>query len=569
MFTANDKHGNEYDFDPSTTFEAGLKEGCAAGYILDAAGVHPDYIESITGPIRLVINETLTEADTLVSLRLGVPSTADTTYKPYVEFLSQQLNIAEGENRKQKKQTSREVTSDLYCSVPDFLYPGYGMAKAKVAEKPVEILLGESKYFGVKKKNGEEKHEIVELTSIYGSAPTWPDLGEGWGKVETDIWGTKPIEIISKDTNQLPGVYWEKKWFDNTDNSNKTLDAGIIRIIGRYWEEGKEENYKVKLKASFAGSNVETAIKVIKPSKVGDNKNTYMDVRGNTVPLDEKIIKYSGEYGILPQIIKAQIQNESNFRAAYRYEPFQNAWGISTNSIYTKNRYKIKSSSDLGKPTIPEDHTNVYPNNYWGYQNTIWEFFYNHSSTLNPSIEFGSKEDLYPQRNSKGNLLWFKSAAEHYNNVFKSKVAELSTNPFFSTIETVIIAHEAANSWLRYEYAEGRMNTGIAQTRMSASYGILQVTYYYARENRGFVENDKNYPEKLNESESIKMAIKALATDFLVEELEDSSTDNKIFNWDGGFETRMKFALNLYNGRRNKNSYGIEIIKNSVKIKIN
>ncbi|MFC2134618.1 hypothetical protein ACFLTH_08380 [Bacteroidota bacterium] len=127
-----DEDGDEYDFPAGTNFEVGLKDGCDAGYILDTAGVHPAYIESMQEPIRIVINESLTEADTLISLRVGVPSVGDTIYKPYEEFLSKQLNIAEGENTKPIKQDSREVTSDSYCCNHSFLHPGFGMASAGI-----------------------------------------------------------------------------------------------------------------------------------------------------------------------------------------------------------------------------------------------------------------------------------------------------------------------------------------------------------------------------------------------------------------------------------------------------
>ncbi|MFC2134971.1 hypothetical protein ACFLTH_10160 [Bacteroidota bacterium] len=160
-----DKDGNEYNFDPSTTFEVGLKYGCGWSYILNAAGEQEDYFASMQAPIKLIINEPPSDIDTLISLRVGVPSTADTTYKPYDELLSQQLNITEGENTKQKKQTSREVTSDLYCSVPDFLYPGYGMAEGIVEDECEEPIVECTDFEPQKISEESDEFKVLKINS--------------------------------------------------------------------------------------------------------------------------------------------------------------------------------------------------------------------------------------------------------------------------------------------------------------------------------------------------------------------------------------------------------------------
>jgi hypothetical protein len=316
------------------------------------------------------------------------------------------------------------------------------------------------------------------------------------------------------------------------------------------------------LKAIYNTDTLKKTIEVKEPSVLGDTnltdqeRHTFVtDVKGDTLWLDELIIKYAGKYGIPPQFIKGDVQMESNgFNPSYRWEPFYDAWHIQKNagyegtSIYFTDdfQYRIKSSTDKGRPEIPTDHTNLYDgvgriSKYPGYVGTIWEEFYENCSVVNPS----ATKNLYPQTNENGDTIWYKSPVKIWNEKFKATKDSLYGKDM--TKEQIeAAARDTANSWLRYQWQKGIMNSGIAQTRTASSYGLLQIMYPSAHEGRSYPIDDNHLPEYLNIADTNFY----YAVPFMEMQLEAelASLTNKTSNWTNGFEMTFLRAYNRYNG---------------------
>ena len=426
----------------------------------------------------------------------------------------------------------------------------------------IEILLGETKYFAVKKKSDEYK--IVEIPTEYGDEPKWSNvtLSDGWEWLKEDVWGNKPIEKLGTKS----GVYWEKKYpfyIGNKFSEMKDLDVGIIRIVGRYWEQDKEDDYKVKLKETNGN---EVILKIIKPNTIGEVYDKVKDVKGVEFNLDEMILEYAGKNGIAPQFIKGIIEKESSFKNAMRWEPFfqvsymqgKDKNGNYTHWTQTKSRYTIKSETDLGSPGIPTDHINVYGvvvNNYWGYQGSIWDLFYRYC----PEFNLQPEGDIYKKKNKSWNRNLEKNWKTEYSKAFKEFLDKGLTTVFgninfdISTTysQAGFIARSKANDYAKYKWRDGVMSE-IAQTRIATSYGLMQVLYTTATWLRHYPEeyhshtSPKYLPEYLNEKDySIKYGVESLVENLNKEiNIKNDSEDN---NWTAGFERTMEITSNAYN----------------------
>ncbi|MGE5805237.1 MAG: hypothetical protein ACM34M_05555, partial [Ignavibacteria bacterium] len=429
--------GKIEDFPADQTFEAAILEGCLSGNLLvgDSLG---SYFYDKRQPIYFVADSSADSG--IVKIRIGLMENIDNQYYIHIPANSsknlinkniqrereqiQKIAFHEGESKNMT--ISANVQSCLSGEVKSKKSADCEM-NIKKQEEEQTILLGETKYFGVKKKveGGKIKEiKIEEIKVNVGEEPIYPSTaGEGWEWVKEDVWGDKPVEKAEGDKL---GVYWEKEkpvW--NGSEKGKNLIKGLIRIIGKYWEE--EKIYKVKLAANYSLIRASIQLIVKKPIKISSvyNISKYKkNVFSESFNLDSLIIKYAGKYGILPQIIKAQMMWESSFKPAYRYEPFPDVTGIQTDYRYINNRYKIINTSNQGNPSIPENHSYVSPQFYWGNQNTIWEFFYAHSSTLNPDISFDSDLNIYPMKNAKGDYIWFEWPAKKWKEIFDKKYKE-------------------------------------------------------------------------------------------------------------------------------------------------
>ncbi|MBI9073218.1 MAG: hypothetical protein JEY94_16565 [Melioribacteraceae bacterium] len=172
-----------------------------------------------------------------------------------------------------------------------------------------QILLGMSKYYMPYLHINEESNlpdSVIILESIceYGEEPHPRILcDDNWFPIYENCWGENPIEILGEKS----GIYWENKWFDKSDNNNKPLPLGMIRLIGRYWEEGK--NFKVNLQINHNGLSNKIELNVIKPSMLLSKGQlpTYSrakDINDEEINIDKLCIKYGGKFGVPPQMLK-------------------------------------------------------------------------------------------------------------------------------------------------------------------------------------------------------------------------------------------------------------------------
>jgi hypothetical protein len=410
---------------------------------------------------------------------------------------------------------------------------------------PQEIILGETIYFQAVKDpiqtpNHEKNILIVPLKKLSD-------------KIASTLQDAKfTVSRFKGDEDKL-GVYYDTK----IDSDGTNLEPGIIRLVGRYWKPGDGNEYIVKLEASTWDRFGHMYVQVKKPIVLGDpsltdeNRHTKVkDVLGNDLWLDEWIIKYAGEYGIFPQIIKAQIQCESNFKPAYRWEPFKDAEEHRKGN-FKGSRYNITlDPRSEGNPPIPwEDHKNARPIYPHGEYMTIWDRFYNNSTWLNPS----ASSDTYNGKRPNGEYIWSIDDADGWENQFIEAMSDITNS--------VNDARTLANKWLHDKYSKIDQT---AQTRIVASYGFLQMLYTSAVYFRNYHKDLMNgtcyahLPEYLNETENnFNYAVPYLAS-ILSNVIKDLS--DKDGNWPLGYEATIKIALNSYNGRKDRNSYGKNVL---------
>ncbi len=406
---------------------------------------------------------------------------------------------------------------------------------------PQEILLGETIYFQavedpINSPEHKKKLLIIPLKKI----------GD---KHEPRLSGVHfTVEKLHGDNL---GVYYDEKL---DENGSSSLKPDIIRLVGRYWK-GDANKYTVRLTATTSDRNGHMLIEVKKPDVLGDpnltdevRKTKVKDVLGEDLWLDEWIIKYAGENGIFPQIIKAQIQCESNFKPAYRWEPFVDSYE-QKRGYFKQSRYKITLDPQYeGDPPIPwQDHINAKPIYPHGEYTTIWDRFYNNSTWSNTSASSGT----YNGRRINGDFIWYRDAVIGWESAFLEAISEITNS--------VDDARAVANKWIKNKY---QMDVP-AQTRIAASYGFLQILYATACD-RGYDEDTKDgtcnnhLPEYLNLTQlNFDCAIPFLASKIILA-LENSP--DKDGNWIDGYEATIRRALNLYNGREYENSYGQDIL---------
>jgi hypothetical protein len=588
--------GTVEDFSPYDGFEIGMIEGCEAGEILvdDSLDV---YFEEAYQPIYFVADSNITGTDT-VKIRAGLIEGIIGSSNPIVSgggqteskaIDSKSKNTRRKLNKKIKEPEPLPMNPTAYCFIGDITRDLLGDGSLVVGDESIEIMLGETKYFQAKFNELEQKLEIVEvedqLTGVSQNEGS-VEGEEGWEWVTEDIWGTDPVTPVIEDG--LSAVYWEKRYPVYIDehgehyrdyDKSKELDDGLIRVVGRFWEEKKEgESEKdytnrqtIVLKATKNEIESQINIFVDKPNYLGRRYNEISedivkypipkDVKGNEYNLDEIIVEYAGKYGIPPQFIKADVQKESiGFNPSYRYEPFYDSWHLQRNrnkagtSKYLKDnfQYKIKlenSTPNEGNPAIPTDHSNVKPTTYPGYVGTIWDYLFDHCKDINPSV---SDADNYYPRKEK---IWYDTPREkwielynkHYEIFIKKNKKEVAKS----------LAIDSANTWVKDKWQDGVMgkDESIAQTRSAASFGLLQILYTTANGERKYPIDDDHLPEYLNITKTcFSYAIPylkgklAFNLNISIKDDDWEETLNNKNNWSLGLEETYKRAFNLYNG---------------------
>jgi hypothetical protein len=552
--------------DVTEYFEIGIAEGNDYGTLLRADGDTSDYYPSENireNDIRFISSKEIKGDSVATTVRVGFyksnePADAirEVPRQSGIRWMGKEMprNNSSVKHQFEIQKSISEVT-------PEFQYPETGRGKIVISKR--SILLGETKYYYATEENDELKiHETTDPTQNPGLS---------------DITFCDPVAAQGSEKNP---VYWEDQYPTYSGNiftGSNSLPKGMLRLVGRYWEDGK--TYKTKLTANKAsdGKTDLIEIEVKKPDSLGNTHRTAIDVFGNSFNLDSIIIVYAGKYGIPPQFIKGDIQAESNaFNPSYRWEPFYDAWRIQKNagkdgtSIYFTDdfQYRIKSSSDKGHPEIPTDHTNLYDgvgriSAYPGYVGTIWEEFYKYCSVVNP----GAIKNLYPEYGADGDTLWYTYPAKTWDTKFKDTKKTLLKDENLTDGQKEATARDTANNWLRYQWQKGIMNTGIAQTRTASSYGLLQMMYPTAHGGRNYPINDNHLPEYLNITDTNFY----YAVPFMEMQLEAelAGFTNKTSNWTNGFEMTFLRAYDRYNGATEnsgnigKKGYGKAVLRYS------
>ncbi len=598
--------GSITDFPSGTKFEIGIIEGCDGG-TLWAEGDTGAYLYNVSQPIKFIAKDDIQDDSLSIKIRAATIEGSTTTNRialadgkgksrivdkvfqtnkkknlTYLKSKTAKLNSENTIMKNSEQPNSKiEETQSNVCFGGEFQNKTSTDTTIKIVKNT--ILLGETKYYGIEEQviDGElKKIQIKEITTKYGSKPEFPSADKGWTWVKKDIWGDDPI-IFSGDKS---AVYWEKMYpvfndvYDKKDKligknfkemknfSDNKLD-GLIRIIGLFWQaKNEDENiddynkkYSVKLKVALNDKTTEINLRVVKPKTIGEVKDeTNMnDVEGNPYNLDELILKYAGEHGIPPQIIKGDIEKESGFHNGYRWEPFFEAVNSNVHNGWVDENFMfwIKSKTDPLVPGLPEKHTNIFTNidgfnEYWAknYKGiTIWDLFYNNCKYINPN----ATSDSYPPMPN----IWPSKLISKYGNQFSKTKYEwiAKINKIYKHDSWIyrisltfadIVARNYTNRLLKDKWLVN-MNE-IAQTRIASSYGLMQVLYTSAIDFRHYEKIAANLPENLND----KIISLNYGTATMDEDLNKEiklQGDKSLSNWKFGFERMMEITLNAYN----------------------
>lgn len=325
--------GSLIEFPANQQFEIGMIDGCLLGK-LSKNGIDTNYLYGITQPIYFIADTNAGSG--VVKVRVGL------------------IEMTEG-NRSTKGRKTTE--SGEYCFMNTFQAERYKDAEIKLE---YVILLGETKYYQARYADG--KLVIDELSD--------PSLWNGG--LNEDVWGENPVSIIEGDKL---GVYWEKEkpiWDGTTIIGN--LSKGLIRLVGRYWEDGKI--YKVKLTARTQnGDEASVMIEVRRPNRLGPDKplnipyTDFVDVFGQSQNINEYCITESGKEGVPPQLPKAQAFKETKFKPQYRYEPWKDIEFHKTPALKEKffkvsNTFVVNENNMGSGKGLPTNHINLPGANY-------------------------------------------------------------------------------------------------------------------------------------------------------------------------------------------------------------
>lgn len=488
MLKERNTDGSLSDFSSDQQFEIGLSSGENDGNILLSDGSTGGYFSYVSQPFRFVAADTIDGDSAVVMIRVGTqPPMYSSTGKASKPNVIQGMSGAAGSMPAGRAPaTTGEGSGGKETSVvsqaPDFQWSSFGVGKV-VIKSGHTILLGQTKYYeALYDQNDPSKLDIKELSDP--------------GQADADRVNAK--FLVSRIKGKRLGVYWEYR-----DQNGNPLPYGLIRLVGRYWQQ--DISYEIGLTTSTGTATGSIDIEVMKPSKLGDTYNRVVDVFGNRLNLDSLIIVYAGANGIPPQLIKGQMEVESQFKPAWRYEAFQDANTPLNSSIFQDNKFVI-TGNGMGPNFPPPGHSTsavaptFYNNkgiNISQYLIDNWDNYVAVGKTPDaPNIILGAEnKPFFFDKTWKMKWDQIKHKVSHprdvADNYIKSLITDQSTNL-------------------------GKMFVRLAQTRIFTSYGFEQLLYTMAiTDGRFYKETDgryaptgtqymdksdpSDYPEKLNE----------------------------------------------------------------------
>ncbi len=475
-----------------------------------------------------------------------------------------------------EKITGSNNVKKVSVESPGFI--GFGV----ITIKGHTILLGKSKYYQVEQNNNTGGLRIEEIKPDKNGIPqqrTGLD-GSWYWLTDNKVWGDNPVKKVSGDKL---GVYWETgKPIWNGDKQIGTLAPGLIRIVGRYWK--KDTTYEVKLTAEDGPANASVKIKIVKPSKLysknytGASFSHARDIFDKQYNLDSLCIYLGGRYGIPPQLIKGQMVTESEkttftlndgtrvdgLAPSYRYEPFkQFKSGIKTLEnngnpfVVTKTAMGSKVAASV--PVIGE-HKYVEPYYYQPPPTMVWDILDTNSQLTNvnnPSTYgYRYKGDTPQDARKKGQI--YSNLYSEINRLYKQELSDAKVSIMKKykvkrghaltddqQIEANNLAREQLVDYLKDKY-KGGLTSIPAQTRISASYGLLQILYETAVNEEDYPHGLSNRPENLNELSGLAYSLKYLLRMFNHNNIEFSSNSNWSTQFTG--DTYLKKPISGYEG---------------------
>ena len=509
------QHGNcqVTDYPPDQLFNVGIL-GDSTGTILSSDGTDTaSYFTNIPAGFKFIAPDSINGDSAVVNIEVGIPpvlgppSSISAANNKFAMQDKPTMNGGVKGPKSHAKQILAEKTNVAIrrsLSVPsdnDFGCFDYGITVGLV--EPRTILLGETKYYYATEDNGTLTiHETYDPSSNPGMES--PSL------IMEDL-------TIADDAvnNDKIGAYWDYLKPDGTG-----LDDGMIRVIGRYWKQ--DTTYKVRLHAVYLDDGSEGAIEITveKPMVLGDpnipdvdRHSVVTDVFGHPLDLDELVIEYAGENGIPPQLIKGQMEQESNFRNSWRYEPmtdirYQEDDDLMERFFPAESPFVKSTDHPTGTGNWPYSvqppHSNVCPGPYNNIAVTIGGYI-------------ADNWDKYKRKGKLGepdSILSSTDLTQRFKELYKPPTKLNKKTPKAAKQE----AYEDLGNELREAKSEvGQRYNRIAQTRIVTSYAFAQLMYSTTIDIDGMycIETDgryaptrtpymlkletTQYPEKLNE----------------------------------------------------------------------
>ena len=472
--------------------------------------------------------------------------------KPTMTSLSvKSPNLKISVNKSGTNPTGRKAVSEANNFSSSLFNIGYVKIKRT-------ILLGQTKYYyAAQDPNNPNKLIIKETTT------TPPALGAG-GLANATF--DDPVATAGSEKNP---VYWEKKWpqySGNTFTSMAPLTSGMIRLVGRYWEDGK--TFKTTLKAHTPdGRSGSIDIEVVKPARLGTStfaksRDHGLDVNGNPYSVDSVCISWGGKFGFPPQDLKAQYESESVFDAhlnayapAYRYEPWTVEFWPDVQDMKDISHFWV--SQDMGNGDPVPNHQDTRYMTYAFSPQSVWYLIQQYSTVVDNVSPTGYV--LFGSYDAETGLLTFPNYSRPttmYNRIRRNIYQSIHLNPAVQNVQANLAARSQFISYMSTEYKGGLVNR-IAQSRIASSYGPLQLLYTTALD-RSYPTGIHDTPENLN----VLTTFFPFAMAYYVRCLSHCVTDINSGNWNDGFEGTM---VEVYQQWNSKPGYNSGVMANATK----
>ncbi|MBI3124172.1 MAG: hypothetical protein HYZ10_07195 [Ignavibacteriales bacterium] len=124
-FVKVDKDGNISSFPAGTLYEVRVDEGCTVGELVTSDG-RGTYFKDVSMPIQFVVKDSLEIADSVISVKVGVPGDDSSVYLSY-----QSNSGVEQQNVKLSRKLKSVTNANSVCSTSDFIYSVNSNAVAK------------------------------------------------------------------------------------------------------------------------------------------------------------------------------------------------------------------------------------------------------------------------------------------------------------------------------------------------------------------------------------------------------------------------------------------------------